>query len=158
MEVENLKLGAVKKYKRNAKDHPEKQVEMLCRSIQEFGFNSPILIDANSVIIAGHGRFEAAKRLKLETVPCVRIEHLTEKQVAAYRLADNKISEFGEVNMDFLSEELSFLDLNGFDMDSLGFGKDQPIDFSMDDGEFSSDGVGSGGSKSKTCPKCGFAL
>ena len=157
MEIERLKLGDIKKYKRNAKDHPEKQVEMLCASIKEFGFNNPILIDSKNVIIAGHGRFEAAKRLKLDVVPCLRIEHLTEKQVTAYRLADNKISEFGTVDMDFLSEELNFLELNNFDMSALGFGDDQPLGFFGDDDE-EGEPMSGNGKKAKTCPKCGFAL
>ncbi len=79
-------------YVRNARIHTSEQVTRIAASIKEFGFINPVLIDKNNGIIAGHGRVEAAKKLNIETVPCIFVEHLTETQKRAYILADNKLA------------------------------------------------------------------
>ena len=84
-----MKIENIKPYEKNAKKHPKKQVEQIAKSIKEFGFNQPIVIDKKGVIIVGHGRYEAAKLLGLSDVPVIEVE-LTEEQAKAYRLADNK--------------------------------------------------------------------
>ena len=152
--IENIALVDLKKYKRNNKIHPKKQVEALAKSIEAFGFNTPIIIDADNTIIAGHGRLEAAESLGLEAVPCIRVTHLTKEQVVAYRLADNRIAELGETDWDAVDEELSYLALADFDMSSLGF-DDSPAEVYEDDDE---DGSDSKSKTAKTCPKCGFPL
>lgn len=106
---------------RNAKKHPAKQIEMLAGSIRSFGFVGVILIDRNQQIIAGHGRWEAAKKVGLDKVPCVVADHLTPAQCLALGLADNRLSELGEVDEDMLDAVLQDLDQQGFAIDDLGF-------------------------------------
>ena len=115
-------LTDIKPYPKNAKQHPKKQVGQIAASIKEFGFNQPIVVDKNNVIIVGHGRYEAAKLLGLTDVPVVQVD-LTEEQAKAYRLADNKLNE-SEWDMNLVIEELKelsqpMLDLTGFDSDLI---------------------------------------
>lgn len=125
LQIENLKLGDIHAYKNNAKKHPESQVQQIISSITKFGFNNPILIDENNEIIAGHGRFMAAQVMNLETVPTVKLSHLTDAQKRAYRLADNKIAENGGWNKELLSLEIKDLEkicLNdNFVIQDIGF-------------------------------------
>ncbi|WP_084627501.1 site-specific DNA-methyltransferase [Sediminimonas qiaohouensis] len=109
-----LPLDRLKPYARNARQHSDKQIDLIARSIREFGFNNPVLIDRDSAIVAGHGRYEAAKRLKLKTVPTVLLEHLTEAQVKAYRIADNRIAELSDWDDEVL--RLEIVDLNDLDV------------------------------------------
>src|SRR3990167_1664381 len=120
--IRQRKLNSIKSYENNAKKHPSKQVEQIANSIKEFGFNQPIVVDKKGVIIVGHGRYAAAKRLNLPTVPTLELD-LTEEQAKAYRLADNKLNE-SEWDMGLAIEELKELsdemfDLTGFDRDLL---------------------------------------
>ena len=113
---------AIKPYILNAKQHPQKQVKQIAASIKEFGFNQPIVTDKAGVIIVGHGRYLAAKELGLTEVPVLQLD-LTEEQVKAYRLADNKLNE-SEWDMKLVIDELKSLtpvmfDLTGFDKDLL---------------------------------------
>lgn len=122
-EVLGVAVDALKPYERNAKRHPEKQIETLAASIEEFGFISPLLIDKDYNVIAGHGRIEAAKRLGIDSVPCVLVEGLTEAQRLAYILADNRIAEFGQWDKEIVGSELEALadmDLD-FDIDAFNF-------------------------------------
>lgn len=117
MDIQNIKP-----YEKNAKKHDKKQVQQIANSIKEFGFNQPIVIDKENIIIVGHGRFEAAKLLGLTDVPVIQVD-LTEEQAKAYRLADNKLNE-SEWDMGLVIEELKGLnedmfDLTGFDKDLL---------------------------------------
>jgi len=110
-------------YKKNAKKHPEKQVQQIAGSIQQFGFINPIVVDQNKKIIAGHGRLEAAKALKLKQVPVIHVSHLTDAEVRAYRLADNQLTMNSGYDTELLRIELSDLsvmDLD-FDLDITGF-------------------------------------
>lgn len=84
IEIKHLPLSALRPYARNARTHSPKQIAQIAASIREFGFNTPILVDRDGEIIAGHGRVAAAKKLGLDTVPCVRLEHLTEAQKRAF--------------------------------------------------------------------------
>lgn len=111
-------------YERNAKQHPAEQIEKLKASIEEFGFLSPCLIDRQGNIIAGHGRVEAAKALGMETVPCVYVEGLTDAQRRAYILADNRLTEMGGWDMSLVSEEIEWLQGEGFNIDLTGFTSD----------------------------------
>lgn len=111
-------------YTKNAKKHPKKQVEQIAASIKEFGMNQPIVVDAQGVIIVGHGRYEALKLLGWEVKPeWVKTVDLSEEQVKAYRLADNKLNE-SDWDMALVVEELKelsapMLDLTGFDSDLI---------------------------------------
>lgn len=105
-EVQEVSLTLLVPYERNAKIHGLDQIEKLKDSIREFGFISPCLIDRKYNIIAGHGRTQAAKELGMETVPCVFVDGLTEAQRKAYILADNRLTELGEWDMDLVQMEL----------------------------------------------------
>ena len=107
-------------YKANAKVHPQAQIDHIANSIKEFGWQQPIVVDNDNVVIIGHGRLLAAKQLMLDKVPVVRATDLTEDQVKALRLADNKTNE-SEWDFDLLDEELAALDITGFDMSDFGF-------------------------------------
>jgi len=122
-QVRDLDPRHLKPWKRNARKHSSKQLAQISESIQAFGFVNPILIDKDNTILAGHGRVEAAKRLGMDTVPCLYIEHLTPEQKRAYVLADNKIALNATWDEDLLSEELkalSEIDLD-FEIETTGF-------------------------------------
>lgn len=119
--IKRVDVKALKPYENNAKVHGKRQIERLKESINEFGFVSPILIDKNNVVIAGHGRLEAATQLGLEKVPCVCIEGLTEDQKKAYILADNRLAELDTSwDMDLVQKELETINID-FDMSSFNF-------------------------------------
>ena len=122
-----LEIEKLHEYEGNAKKHPESQVKKIANSIKEFGFLNPILIDKDNVIIAGHGRYYAAKSLGLKEVPIIRVEHLTQDQVDAYRLADNKLAE-SEWDMHAVIEQLKYLDSQGLNIELTGFDKDLLIE------------------------------
>lgn len=91
-----MKVDKITPYEKNNKKHPEKQILKIMNSIKEFGFKNPILIDKNNVVIAGHGRLEAAKRLQIKDVPVIICDDLNQKQIKAYRIADNKLADLAE--------------------------------------------------------------
>ena len=119
MEVIYLSPEELTPYEHNAKQHPDTQVKQIAASIKQFGFRQPIVIDGNNVVVIGHGRLMAAKELGLKEVPVVRADDLTDAQIKALRLADNKTNESG---WDFmaLEEELEKLSAD-FDMSEFGF-------------------------------------
>ncbi len=121
MQIESVALNKIIPYIRNPRKN-ENAVEKVASSIKEFGFRQPIVVDAENVIIAGHTRFEAAKRLGLDLVPVHVADGLTEQQVKAYRIADNRVGQEAEWDYDLLKLELEELDnpeLTGFDEDEL---------------------------------------
>lgn len=120
MKVEYVSPAELTPYGKNAKQHPPKQVDQIANSIKRFGFQQPIVIDKGGVVIIGHGRLAAAKQLNLDTVPVVRAENLSEEDVKALRLADNKLNESDWIG-DLLAEELAELDIAGIDMSQFGF-------------------------------------
>ena len=117
-----LQVSQIKPYTKNAKKHPRKQIEQIANSIKEFGFNQPIVIDEDSVVIIGHARLEAAKELGMEKVPVLKID-LDKTKAKAYRLADNKLNE-SDWDMNLVIEELKELNSEGFDIDLTGFDRD----------------------------------
>jgi DNA modification methylase len=120
--IEHLSPTDLKPYQRNARIHSKLQVRQLAASIERFGFSSPILVDGNGTIVAGHGRAEAAKLLGLTTVPVIRITHLTPDEVRALRLADNKIAAAAGWDDDLLAAELRELEQSlGNDITLTGF-------------------------------------
>lgn len=108
-------------FAQNAREHTDEQVAQIARSIERFGFTSPILIGRDGYVIAGHGRLLAAKLLELETVPTVRLEHLSEEQARALRLADNRLAELSTWDGDKLAEELRQLGELNVELDGLGW-------------------------------------
>jgi ParB-like chromosome segregation protein Spo0J len=107
--VETRPIASLKPYARNPRTHSNKQISQIAESIRVFGFNNPVLIDRNDEIIAGHGRVEAAKLLGLESVPTIRLEHLSEAEKRAYILADNKLAEKAGWEREILAIELQNL-------------------------------------------------
>jgi ParB-like chromosome segregation protein Spo0J len=101
--------------------HHEEQVKQIADSISEFGFTNPILVDENLEILAGHGRREAAMQLKLIRVPCIILDHLTDAQKMAYRLADNKLARNSDFEWQLVSDELKALQESGYDLTLTGF-------------------------------------
>ena len=133
---ENVRIDELKPYENNARTHSEKQVEKIARSIEEFGFVNPVLIDSNYGIIAGHGRVLGAEALGMEEVPCLFIEDLTEEQKRAYIIADNKLALDAGWDYELLQLELDELDSLNFDFTLTGFDKlelDDESLFSMDE-------------------------
>ena len=112
-------------YPRNAKKHDETQISNVAESIKQFGFVQPVVVDKNGVIVIGHCRTLAAKKLGMKTVPCVMVDDLTDEQVRALRIIDNKTNE-SPWDMELLGDELADIDLSGFDFD---------FDFGIDDEE-----------------------
>ncbi len=136
MIIEQRPIEAVRPYPNNPRNN-KKAVAAVAASIKEFGFKVPIVVDTAGVIITGHTRREAAISLGMKTVPVIVADDLTEAQIRAFRLADNKVSEFSEWDEDALAEELAQLDeaALGIDMADVGFEmEDAPTadDFSDD--------------------------
>lgn len=122
MRIINKNISEIKEYKNNPRIN-DKAAEAVANSIREFGFKVPIIIDGNNVIVAGHTRFKAAQRLKLETVPCIVADDLTEEQIKAFRLADNKTAELAEWDIKLLFPEIEQLRAADYDIEKLGFGE-----------------------------------
>lgn len=120
LEVKNFKIDEIHPYENNPRFNKD-AVSKVAASIKKFGFKNPILVDKNMVIIAGHTRLEAAKKLKLDEVPCIVAADLNEKQAKALRLADNKVAEFSTWDYLKLDEELKGLG-DAFDFADFGFG------------------------------------
>lgn len=120
MNIQQVKIEKVKPYDKNPRKN-KAAVDYVANSIKEFGFQQPIVVDKDMVVIAGHTRLKAAKKLKLKEVPVVIADNLTEEQVKAYRLADNKTAEKAEWDFDLLTDELLSLQELDFDMEQFGF-------------------------------------
>ncbi len=116
--IEHHSVAGLKPYGGNARTHSSKQIAEIASSIKAFGFNNPVLIDKAGTIIAGHGRVEAAKKLGLESVPVIRLEHLTDAQKRAYILADNKLAEKAGWDREILAIELQHLTSLDLDFDA----------------------------------------
>ena len=118
MEIIYKKLSDIKPYSNNPRQNDE-AVKYVAESIKEFGFKVPIIIDNNGTIVAGHTRYKAANKLKMEQIPCVVADDLTEEQIKAFRLADNKVGEFASWDIELLVSEIDeILDVN---MADFGF-------------------------------------
>lgn len=122
MKIINLKIDVLKPYDKNPRKNKE-AVKYVAESIKEFGFKQPIVIDKNNVIVCGHTRLLAAKQLGLKEVPCILADDLTEEQINAYRLVDNKTNEFAEWDNELLKEEL--FKLPSLNMKLFGFEEEQ---------------------------------
>lgn len=121
MNIQQISINDLKPYPQNAKKHPAEQVEHIANSIREFGFQQPIVVDKDNVVVIGHGRLLAAKKLNMDSVPCVRADDLTDEQIKALRLADNKTNE-SEWDFDLLDMELFDIEI---DMKQFGFEKEE---------------------------------
>ena len=119
--IEIWPVGRLVPYAKNARTHSPEQVAQIAASIVEFGFNAPILVDSNAGIIAGHGRLLAARKLGLDEVPVVVLDHLTETQRRAYIIADNKLALNAGWDEAVLAAELGELERDGLDLAVVGF-------------------------------------
>lgn len=120
-QVKKVDVAKLIPYINNAKIHSDLQITKLASSIREFGFVNPVLIDKDFNVIAGHGRLMAAQMLDMKQVPCLFIEGLSEAQRKAYILADNRLGEFAEWDMNLVGLELGELSEMNFDVDLTGF-------------------------------------
>ena len=125
MEIYEKKLTEIKPYEWNPRKN-DASVDKVAESISSFGFKVPIVIDKDGVIVTGHTRYKAAKKLKLKTVPCILADDLTEQQIKAYRLADNKVGESSEWDLGLLDLELQGIE--DFNMEDFGFDLTVEID------------------------------
>ena len=142
----------IKPYENNPR-HNEAAVDKVAASIEEFGFRVPIIVDANNVIVAGHTRLKAAEKLKLEVVPVIRATDLTEEQIKAFRLADNKTAEFAEWDFAALNEELEAI--ADIDMTAFGF---EELEAEMNSEKEAPEGFDEVEELETThkCPMCGY--
>ena len=131
MEIESIKIEDIKPYENNPRINDE-AVEGVKESIKQFGFKIPMVIDKNNVIVCGHTRYKASVALGLKEIPCIRADDLTDDQIKAFRIADNKVSEVAEWDLSKLQIELEDISLDmspfGVDLDSF-----DPVDLSDDD-------------------------
>lgn len=152
LKIEYLPLSALTPYEGNARKHADEDINAIMASIQEFGFDDPIGVwGKNNTIVEGHGRLMAAKELGMETVPVIRLDHLTDEQRRAYALAHNKTAELS--GWDFGQLEMELAGIEDVDMGAFGFSpvvdteEDAPKEFK----EFTEDMP-----TKHVCPKCGY--
>lgn len=142
MRIRMMPVDDLIPYEKNPRRN-DKAVDVVAKSIQEFGFRVPIIVDADNVIVCGHTRRLAAMKLGLAEVPVVVADDLTPEQIRAYRLADNRVTELAEWDENLLKEELA--KIKGIDLSSLGFDKEMLEDMEMHEL----------GIKRHVCPRCG---
>ena len=136
MQIVNIRVADIKPYENNPRRNTD-AVKFVKNSIEQFGFKIPMVLDKNNVIVCGHTRYMAAQELGMKEVPCLYADDLTEQQIKAFRLADNKTAEFAEWDFDLLSDELTDL-FEDFDMTDFGF---ELLDFGEDEHEITEDEV-----------------
>lgn len=142
VEAIDVKLRDIIPYENNPRRN-EKAVDAVVNSIKQFGFKNPIIVDENMVIISGHTRRLAALKLSMDKVPVIIAKDLTEEQVRAFRLADNRVASFSSWDEAKLKEEIA--DINNIDLSDFGFKKDKIDDIFREKAEI----------KTHICPKCG---
>ena len=154
LKIEYIAVEDLKPYERNTRKHGEEDVEGIIKSIEKCGFNDPVGIWSDkNIIVEGHGRLMAAKQLGMETVPCIRLDHLDDKGRREYAILHNATAELSIWDKDFLAIELPELDLDDFDFD-FGIYKETDLDISDDD--FISDTeITKSKKKMCKCPECG---
>lgn len=158
MQIEQLAVSTLIPYVNNAREHSEEQVDQIADSIKKFKFNNPVLVDKTHGIVAGHGRVLAAKKLGLETVPCIRLDHLSELEKKAYIIADNKIAEMSYWNYDVLGAELEEIGKLNFEIEKIGF---EPLELTQIETKTKTNGakeieLDSFKEFKHTCPRCSF--
>lgn len=155
MEIIMKKTSEIVPYENNPRRNTE-AVKYVANSIKEFGFKRPIVIDKDGVIVAGHTRWLASRTLGLEEVPCIMADDLTDEQIKAYRLADNKVAEFAGWDYDALLEELGDLSLDmtdfGFALTDFAHEGEPPEDYFEEHEQKTSE------PKTIVCPHCGEVI
>lgn len=155
LSIEYFGIEKIKPYENNPRKN-DQAVEIVMKSIQEFGFKNPIILDKNNVIVAGHTRLEAAKRLGIKEVPTIKAEELTDNQIKAFRIMDNKSSEYADWDYDLLMEEIEDLkEDEDFDLDATGFSK-ADLDNIEKQSEKAIEEIDEDIETKFECPKCGY--
>ena len=121
MQIHIISIHDIRAYENNPRKIPEEAIDKVANSIKEFGFKVPVILDKDNIIVAGHTRILAAKKLNIEEIPCIIADDLTDEQIKAFRLADNKLSELSGWDFEKLDIELEELDFN---MSDFGFNLD----------------------------------
>lgn len=152
MKIIEKRLDELTEYENNPRKNDD-AVQYVANSIREFGFKVPVIIDKNNVIVAGHTRIKAAKELGMSTVPCIVADDLTDAQVKAFRLADNKVAEMAAWDFVKLDAELPDIDM---DLSQFGF-NDLDVDLDFDD-FFTDSEEKEKEPKTITCPNCGEVI
>ena len=153
MQIYDKRLDEIKPYENNPR-HNDNAVDAVANSIREFGFKVPIVVDSEGVIVAGHTRYKAAKKLGLKTVPCLVADDLTQEQVNAFRLADNKVGELATWDLDSLKVELD--NIGEIDLSGMGFDLTLHDEYTEPDIDDFTEGSKSDKVETCHCPKCGF--
>ena len=130
LKIEYVDINSIKPYKKNPRKN-EEAIPYVIESIKQFGFKNPVILDKDNVIVAGHTRIESAKRLGITEIPCIYADDLTDEQIRAFRLADNKVGEIAEWDIDLLDTELD--DILNIDMSDFGFDLDLEDEFNEED-------------------------
>lgn len=117
LKIEYIPISELKAYEKNTRKHAKYDISQIAKSIEKYGFNDAVGIWGDNIIVEGHGRVMAAKKLGIEEVPCVRLDHLTDEERKEYGIIHNKSAELSEWNLELLAEELEDLDLSDFDID-----------------------------------------
>ncbi len=153
MNIRMVPLHEIKPYENNVRQHPVRQLESIVQSMQQFGFQQPLVIDKNNIIVCGHARYEAAATIGMENVPCQVASELTEEQINAYRILDNEIAAQGYTDESLLKIEME--KIPEFDF--------TPFNLEMPDFNITSDEVCDEENKDEnplgklvTCPSCKY--
>lgn len=131
LKIVYLPVEKIKPYKDNPRDN-SKAIKKVAASIQENGFRQPLVLDKNRVIITGHTRFEAAKTLGMEKLPCIIADDMSKEKVKAYRIADNKVAEYSTWNDSLLASEMEALKELGYDLEDTGFSEIEIMELTED--------------------------
>lgn len=132
MKIVYKDINDLQMYENNPRKNSD-AVQYVANSITQFGFRNPIIIDKDNVIVCGHTRYKAARRLKMAKVPCIMADDLTEDQIRAFRLADNKVAEMATWDYDRLEQEFALIDPLEFDIADFGFFPDYESDDDEDE-------------------------
>ena len=156
MNIIKMKVEELIPYINNPRNN-ENAVDKVASSIAEFGFKNPIFIDKNNVVVNGHTRLLASKKLGLKEVPVIVIDDLTDTQIKAFRIADNKVAEYSKWDYDLLNIELEQLEELDFSMSDFGISTFEPIEFEIDEDieEILEEEYEEPPKKTCTCPNCG---
>ena len=161
LKIEYLLATDLVPYENNSRIHSQQQVDQIKRSMTEFGFTNPILLDEHNGIIAGHGRLQAAQELGINLVPTILLKGLTETQRKAYVIADNQLALNAGWDSSILAQELSELEKLNFDLDLIGFDNSEISGLMFEDKEHYPDSSAKeidpdDYNMGHQCPKCGF--
>jgi ParB-like chromosome segregation protein Spo0J len=152
LKIEYVDINSIKPYKKNAKLHPEEQIEQIKKSIDMFGMNDPIGIWKDE-IVEGHGRLIACQELGMKEIPIIRLDHLTDEERKAYILAHNKLTMNSDFDIDILNDELD--NILNIDMKDFGFDTDIVLDINDEDFLQDTEITKTKDKKEIICPNCG---